>query len=226
MWRGTGDPRAHVAFVLQVYGLIPILSARENVSVALRARGLAPAEADLRAEAGAGPLPHRRPRRPPGRGALRRADAAGRLRARVRGRRPDPARRRADQRARRRQPRPGARRAAPGGAAGRDRRGRHPRPGGGRGLRPPLRPGRGAAGRPRRRGRPVEVVPRGAHAPVTLGEPVAPSSPSGRGRPRPADAPDPAPRPETVEVTRTRRRGRAGRADKDAAFRRPPNERG
>ena len=50
MWRGTGDPRPEVAFVLQVYGLIPILSARENVSVALRARGVDPAEADRRAE--------------------------------------------------------------------------------------------------------------------------------------------------------------------------------
>jgi putative ABC transport system ATP-binding protein len=49
MWLGTGDPRPEVAFVLQVYGLIPILSARENVSVALRARGVAPEEADERA---------------------------------------------------------------------------------------------------------------------------------------------------------------------------------
>jgi putative ABC transport system ATP-binding protein len=51
MWRGTGDPRPDVALVLQVYGLIPILSARENVSVALRARGVPPREADDRAEA-------------------------------------------------------------------------------------------------------------------------------------------------------------------------------
>lgn len=51
MWRGTGDPRPEVAFVLQVYGLIPILSARENVSVALRARGVRPADADELAEA-------------------------------------------------------------------------------------------------------------------------------------------------------------------------------
>jgi putative ABC transport system ATP-binding protein len=51
MWRGNGDPRPEVAFVLQVYGLVPILSARENVSIALRARGVAPAEADERAEA-------------------------------------------------------------------------------------------------------------------------------------------------------------------------------
>jgi putative ABC transport system ATP-binding protein len=51
MWQGTGDPRPEVAFVLQVYGLVPILSARENVSIALRARGVAPAEADERAEA-------------------------------------------------------------------------------------------------------------------------------------------------------------------------------
>ena len=40
-----------VAFVLQVYGLVPILSARENVSIALRARGVAPADADEEAEA-------------------------------------------------------------------------------------------------------------------------------------------------------------------------------
>lgn len=50
MWLGTGDPRPEVAFVLQVYGLVPILSALENVSVALRARGFKPAEADERAE--------------------------------------------------------------------------------------------------------------------------------------------------------------------------------
>ena len=51
MWRGTGDPRPEVAFVLQVYGLVPILSARENVSVALRARAVEPREADEHAEA-------------------------------------------------------------------------------------------------------------------------------------------------------------------------------
>lgn len=51
MWLGTGDPRPEVAFVLQVYGLVPILSARENVSIALRARGVAPADADEEAEA-------------------------------------------------------------------------------------------------------------------------------------------------------------------------------
>jgi putative ABC transport system ATP-binding protein len=54
MWRGTGDPRPEVAFVLQVYGLIPILSAQENVSVALRARGVSPREADEQAEAALG----------------------------------------------------------------------------------------------------------------------------------------------------------------------------
>jgi putative ABC transport system ATP-binding protein len=51
MWTGSGDPRPEVAFVLQVYGLVPILSARENVSIALRARGTAPADADEAAEA-------------------------------------------------------------------------------------------------------------------------------------------------------------------------------
>lgn len=51
MWTGSGDPLPEVAFVLQVYGLVPILSARENVSIALRARGVAPADADEAAEA-------------------------------------------------------------------------------------------------------------------------------------------------------------------------------
>ncbi len=50
MWQGDGDPRHAVAFVLQVYGLVPILSARENVAIALRARGVSPAEADERAD--------------------------------------------------------------------------------------------------------------------------------------------------------------------------------
>jgi putative ABC transport system ATP-binding protein len=51
MWQGDGDPRHEVAFVLQVYGLVPILSARENVAIALRARGLKPDAADERADA-------------------------------------------------------------------------------------------------------------------------------------------------------------------------------
>ena len=53
-WQGTGDPRPEVAFVLQVYGLVPILSARENVSIALRARGVDPRSADEEAEAALG----------------------------------------------------------------------------------------------------------------------------------------------------------------------------
>ena len=51
MWQGTGDPRPEVAFVLQVYGLVPILSARENVSIALRARGVDPPRPTSAAEA-------------------------------------------------------------------------------------------------------------------------------------------------------------------------------
>ena len=51
MWQGDGDPRADVAFVLQVYGLVPVLSALENVAVALQARGCPAREADERAEA-------------------------------------------------------------------------------------------------------------------------------------------------------------------------------
>ena len=54
MWQGTGDPRPDIAFVLQVYGLVPILSARENVSIALRARGVDPRDADEEAEAALG----------------------------------------------------------------------------------------------------------------------------------------------------------------------------
>jgi putative ABC transport system ATP-binding protein len=49
-WLGDGDPRHEVAFVLQVYGLVPILSARENVAIALRARGQAPRDADRLAD--------------------------------------------------------------------------------------------------------------------------------------------------------------------------------
>lgn len=56
MWQGDGDPRPEVAFILQVYGLVPILSARENISVALRARAVAPAAADERADAELGRL--------------------------------------------------------------------------------------------------------------------------------------------------------------------------
>lgn len=51
MWQGDGDPRHEVAFILQVYGLVPILSARENVAIALRARGISPVEANQTADA-------------------------------------------------------------------------------------------------------------------------------------------------------------------------------
>jgi putative ABC transport system ATP-binding protein len=46
-----GEPRAGTAFVLQTYGLVPSLTAEENVAVALRARGVAPTEAVRRAAA-------------------------------------------------------------------------------------------------------------------------------------------------------------------------------
>jgi putative ABC transport system ATP-binding protein len=48
-WQGNGDPRPEMAFVLQVYGLVPILSAHENVAVALRARGVPAADVQTRA---------------------------------------------------------------------------------------------------------------------------------------------------------------------------------
>lgn len=50
-WQGDGDPRPEVAFILQVYGLVPILTARENVAIALRARGIGASDADERAGA-------------------------------------------------------------------------------------------------------------------------------------------------------------------------------
>lgn len=50
MWQGDGDPRQQVAFVLQVYGLVPILSARENIAIALRARGVSPGQANDEAD--------------------------------------------------------------------------------------------------------------------------------------------------------------------------------
>ena len=87
-WQGDGDPHPEVAYILQVYGLVPILTARENVAVALRARGADVATLDERADRRARALPHRRPRRPPGRGAVGRPDAAGRVCARVRRRAP------------------------------------------------------------------------------------------------------------------------------------------
>lgn len=49
-WQGNGDPRPEIVFVLQVYGLVPILSARENVAIALRARGTSWDDAADRAE--------------------------------------------------------------------------------------------------------------------------------------------------------------------------------
>jgi len=44
------EPLPGTAFVLQSYGLVPTLTAGENVAVALRARGVAPAEAAQRAQ--------------------------------------------------------------------------------------------------------------------------------------------------------------------------------
>lgn len=41
----SGEPRAGTAFVLQTYGLVPTLTAEENVSIALRAAGAQPGEA-------------------------------------------------------------------------------------------------------------------------------------------------------------------------------------
>lgn len=45
----SGEPKPGTAFVLQTYGLVPTLTAEENVSIALRAAGVDPAEAIRRA---------------------------------------------------------------------------------------------------------------------------------------------------------------------------------
>jgi putative ABC transport system ATP-binding protein len=45
----TGEPRPGTALVLQTYGLVPSLTAEENLAVALRARRVAPGEASRRA---------------------------------------------------------------------------------------------------------------------------------------------------------------------------------
>jgi putative ABC transport system ATP-binding protein len=45
-----GEPRAGTALILQAYGLVPTLTAQENVSVALRARGVAPADTARRSD--------------------------------------------------------------------------------------------------------------------------------------------------------------------------------
>ncbi len=47
----TGEPRPGTAFVLQTYGLVPTLTAEENVSIALRARAVEAVEAVRRAVA-------------------------------------------------------------------------------------------------------------------------------------------------------------------------------
>ena len=47
----TGEPRPGTAFVLQTYGLVPSLTAEENVAIALRARSVVPPEANRRAAA-------------------------------------------------------------------------------------------------------------------------------------------------------------------------------
>ena len=147
-WLGTGDPGPEISFVLQVYGLVPVLSARENVSVALRARGAAPEDADARAEAALAELHIGDLGDRTGRGAVGWAAAAGRGRAGSgRGRGRDP-RRRAHERARRHHR--GARAAPPAGEGGRRCRGRrgHPRPGCRGPVRRPPPVGGRAPGRP------------------------------------------------------------------------------
>jgi putative ABC transport system ATP-binding protein len=47
----TGEPRAGTAFVLQTYGLVPSLTAEENVAIALRSRRGSPSQAAVTAVA-------------------------------------------------------------------------------------------------------------------------------------------------------------------------------
>jgi putative ABC transport system ATP-binding protein len=48
---GNGEPRPGTALVLQTYGLVPTLTAEENLSIALRGRNVEPREAVQRATA-------------------------------------------------------------------------------------------------------------------------------------------------------------------------------
>jgi putative ABC transport system ATP-binding protein len=47
----SGEPRRGTALVLQTYGLVPSLTAAENVAVALRSRSVSPTDANVRAAA-------------------------------------------------------------------------------------------------------------------------------------------------------------------------------
>ena len=68
-WTGTGDPRPEVAFVLQVYGLVPILGPRERLDRPARP-GRGPGRRRRARRGRAGQVRHRRPRGAAGRGAL------------------------------------------------------------------------------------------------------------------------------------------------------------
>ena len=163
---GGGEPRRGTAFVLQTYGLVPSLTAEENVAVALRARDVAPAEAVRTGPGGAGAGRRRRPRRAAGHRAAPAVSCNG---SRWRGRWPSsptccwPTSPRASSTSTtatwwwpRSAPRPTA---GCGGRAG------HPRPGGRRPVRRRAAPRRRPA-RPDRRSarcRPSRTVPEHVH---------------------------------------------------------------
>ena len=143
-------PRGRVRAAGLRPGADPV-SARENVAIALRARGARPASADERADEALarfhiGDLGDRQVEELSG-GQMQRVACARAFAVSPR----DPARRRADQRARRGQPRARDGPAAGRGGARRDRRRRDPRPGRRRRRRPARRARRGPA-RLRRRG--------------------------------------------------------------------------
>ena len=102
-WARRSRPRsagATIAFIFQTFGLIPILSAAENVEVPLRLVGADPRERDAPGRRAAGARRPRRAGAPPAARAVGRGAAAGRDRAGAGQPAAAPARRRADRPAR------------------------------------------------------------------------------------------------------------------------------
>ena len=206
--------------MLQVYGLVPILSARENVSLALRARGVKPAEAEELPEAALArfhiaDLGDRQVEELSG-GQMQRVARARGLVVGAEVLLADEPTSELDEGNRSLVLSELRREAARGG-----RRGRDPRPGRGRRLRPALRDRRGRLtdhvaavdlaqfARPERRLIEEAVPPH-------FDEAYEPAPSAGSAPPAPEPAPEATPEPVAASPRRI--------TDSDAAFRRPPTD--